>query len=384
VGQADATLLLGPDFTVLIDAGDYRRNDVVPHLKSIGVKELDLLIGTHPHADHIGQFPQVLETFPVKEVWLSGDTHTTRTFERTIDAILASGAAYHEPRAGEIFQFGSLHIEVLNPSRLTGNFHEGSVSIRAAFGNVAFIFTGDAETNTERTMIARGNNLRAQILQLGHHGSRTSSSQNFLEAVQPGVAIYSAGEGNSYGHPHDEVVDRILSMGIQLYGTDVHGTIVVESDGTTYSVSTDKAGDIRGPPSVAHPEPANFVLSNLSVSPSEIIVGESITISVDVANSGGNIGTHAVTLKVNGSELATQSLTLDPGQSQRVTFTTKTESGGTYTVEVDGLKSSFTAIERAVTGNLAVSASVKFASLGGGTQTLYATVTLNGRPVQGA
>ena len=248
VGQADATLLLGPDFAVLIDAGDYTRNDVVPYLKSVGVQEIDLLIGTHPHADHIGQIPQILEDFTVKEVWLSGDTHTSRTFERALDAILASGAAYHEPRAGETYQFGSLHIEVLNPDRLTGDFHEGSVSIRTVFGSVAFVFTGDAETPTERGMINRGHNLKAQILQLGHHGSRTSSSREFLDAVQPEVAIYSAGEGNSYGHPHDETVDRILSMGIQLYGTDVHGTIVVDTDGITYSVSTGKADSIRGPP----------------------------------------------------------------------------------------------------------------------------------------
>ena len=239
VGQADATLLLGPDFTVLIDAGDYRRNDVVPHLESVGVKEIDLLIGTHPHADHIGQFPQVLEAFPVKEVWLSGDTSTTLTFERAVDAILASDAAYHEPRAGEVFQFGSLHIEVLNPDQLTGDFHEGSISVRITFGEVSFLFTGDAETHTEQAMLDRGHNLEAQVLQLGHHGSRTSSSLAFLEAVSPEVAIYSAGEDNPYGHPHDEVVDRLDRMDILLYGTDIHGTIVITTDGASYSVETE-------------------------------------------------------------------------------------------------------------------------------------------------
>ncbi len=138
-------------------------------------------------------------------------------------------------------------------------------------------------------------------------------------------------------------------------------------------------------PPVVAPEPAKFVVSDLSISPGEVIAGESVTISFDVANSGGTTGTHTVTLKVNGSELATKSLTLDPGQSQRIAFTAKTESGGTYTVEVDGLKGTFTATEKAVSRALAVSASVKFASLGGGTQTLYATVTtLDGQPVQGA
>ena len=271
VGQADATLLLGPDFTVLIDAGDYRRNDVVSHLKSVGVQKIDLLIGTHPHADHIGQFPQVLATFPVKEVWLSGDTHTTRTFERALDAILASDAAYHEPRAGELFRFGSLHAEVLNPDHLTGDFHEGSVSIRAVFGDIAFIFTGDAETHTEFGMIGRGHNLKAHLLQLGHHGSRTSSSREFLDAVQPEVAIYSAGEDNSYGHPHDEVVNRILAMGIQLYGTDIHGTIVVETDGKTYNVRSDWVGDIRAPPST-DPEPEEPTWVDNGCAPGQISI----------------------------------------------------------------------------------------------------------------
>jgi len=241
VGQADATLFLGPDFTVLIDAGDYRRNDVVPHLDSVGVTELDLLIGTHPHADHIGQFPQVLESFPVGEVWMSGDLHTTRTFERAIDAILASDADYHEPRAGEVFEFGTLLIEVLNPHQITGDFHEGSISVRMTYGELSFVFTGDAETHTEQAMIDRGHNLEAQVLHLGHHGSRTSSGSAFLDAVSPDIAIYSAGEGNQYGHPHVEVVERVAAMGISLYGTDIHGTVVVVTDGVTYSVEGEYA-----------------------------------------------------------------------------------------------------------------------------------------------
>jgi competence protein ComEC len=248
VGQADASLLVGPDFAVLIDAGDYRRSDVVPHLRNAGVEALDLLIGTHPHADHIGQFPQVISAFDVKEVWMSGDEHTTQTFERALDAILASDAQYHEPRAGEVRNIGSLKIEVLNPSRLTGDLHEGSVSIRAVYGDVSLVFTGDAEAQTESQIIARGHELNSQILQLGHHGSRTSTALAFLRAVQPEVAVYSAGDGNQYGHPHSEVVNRVRAEGIELYGTDTHGTVVIETDGSTYSVDTARSGAPRAPP----------------------------------------------------------------------------------------------------------------------------------------
>jgi competence protein ComEC len=236
VGQGDATLLAGPDFTILIDAGRHDRSDVVPHLVAAGVQAIDLLVGTHPHADHIGQFPAVLGQFPVTEVWMPGNTHTTLTFERAIDAILGSGAAYHEPRAGEVYQIGTARVEVVNPESLTGNLHQGSVSLRIIFGEVAFLFTGDAEAPTEAAMIARGHPLHAQILQLGHHGSRTSSTLAFLQAVNPEVAIYSAGRNNSYGHPHDEVIDRLRSLGIAIYGTDVNGAVRVISDGATYRV----------------------------------------------------------------------------------------------------------------------------------------------------
>jgi competence protein ComEC len=238
VDQGDSTLLQGPDFTILIDAGRHDRNDVTPYLEAVGVQALDLLIGTHPHADHIGQFPQILARFPVTEVWMSGDTHTSLTFERALDAILSSGAGYHEPVAGEVYQIGLARIEVLNPEELSGHFHEGSISVRIRFGEVNFLFTGDAEGPIERAMIDRGRPVQAQILQLGHHGSRTSSSRLFLEAVQPEVAIWSAGRENLFGHPHPEVISRLDELGIEVYGTATHATILVESDGQSYALFT--------------------------------------------------------------------------------------------------------------------------------------------------
>lgn len=240
VGQGDATLLEGSDFTILIDAGRHNRNDVVPYLESMGIKEIDLFIGTHPHADHIGQANQVMEAFEVKEVWLSGDTHTSKTFERTIDTILAKDIAYHEPRVGEKYEIGSLRLEVLNPVQLTGDFHEGCISVGAVYEDISFLFTGDAEEQTEAEMIERGYHLQTNIFQLGHHGSSTSNTEAFLQAVNPEVAIYSAGKDNSYGHPHLEVMERLEEMQIPVYGTDVHGTILVVTDGKSYELQLEK------------------------------------------------------------------------------------------------------------------------------------------------
>lgn len=240
VGQGAATLLQGPDFAILVDAGRHDRSDVVPHLLAADVQSIDLFIGTHPHSDHIGQCAAVLQQFSVREVWMSGDLHTTRTFERCLDAILASDAAYYEPRAGEAFQIGSARLEIVHPKEVSGDFNNGSIGVRILYGNVVFLFTGDAESDAEAEMISRGHQLQAHILHLGHHGSRTSSTPPFLEAVEPEVAIYSAGADNSYGHPHQDVLQRVGEWGAAIYGTDVNGTIRVTTDGSTYAVFPEK------------------------------------------------------------------------------------------------------------------------------------------------
>lgn len=242
VGQGASTLVQGPDFSVLIDAGTPDGGEVVPYLRSAGIKSLDLLIGTHPHADHIGQVPKVLLAFPVKAVWLSGDPQTTRTFERALDAIQASPAVYHEPRAGETFVFGSSQVRVLSPATLTGNLNNDSIAIRLTFQNISFIFTGDAEEEAERTMTATGAEMSAQVLQLGHHGSSTASSKVFVEAVRPRIAVYSASAGNPYGFPHAETLATLAGVGVSVYGTDVNGTVRAITDGTSVRVLTARAG----------------------------------------------------------------------------------------------------------------------------------------------
>lgn len=245
VGQGDATLLMGPDFTVLVDAGRHDRNDVVPYLKEQNVQKIDLLIGTHPHADHIGQFPKILKNFLVNEVWLSGDLHTSRTFERAIDAILATSAKYHEPRANETFMVGSLKLDILHPSELTGDLNNGSITFRAIFREINFMFTGDAEFDAELEIVKSGQNLKSHILQIGHHGSKTSSSSQFLSKVSPEIAVYSAGLGNGYGHPHPEIIDKMDSLNIKMYGTDRNGTVILTTDGKTYNIELEKEHEER-------------------------------------------------------------------------------------------------------------------------------------------
>lgn len=231
VGQGDSTLLQGPDFTIVIDAGRHEGKEVVPYLQKAGVDTIDLLVGTHPHADHIGQMAQVINQFKVHEVWMSGDEHTSSTFERVIDAVADSGADYAEPRTGETYQIGSAFITILSPRELTGDLNAGSIAMRLDYGDTSFLFTGDAEAAQETAMLDSALPLQVDVLHLGHHGSSTSSTDRFLDATAPQWAVYSAGIDNTYGHPHAEVIARLNARKIKVYGTDTSGTIVLSSDG---------------------------------------------------------------------------------------------------------------------------------------------------------
>lgn len=173
-------------------------------------------------------------------MWLSGFEHPTRTFERALDAILAAGADYHEPRAGEVHRIGQARVLVLNPVELNDDLHDSNVAVHVQYGEIGFVFTGDAETHTEAAIVSRGYNMRADVLHLGHHGSSTSTSDGLLDAVSPVVAVYSAASDNSYGHPHAEPLARLARRGIDVYGTDEYGTIVIVTDGKEFSVTTEK------------------------------------------------------------------------------------------------------------------------------------------------
>ena len=246
VGQADATLFQyeheGENFNLLIDTGNFNSSNALEYLQKHDIDHIDVVMITHPHADHIGQLDKIVENIAVDEVWMSGYTITSQTFERAMEVVLNSDTDYHEPRMGEEYDIGPLAIEVLNPTEVQGGIHENCLSMRLVYGDISFVFTGDAEARTEHAMIDTGINLQAQILQLGHHGSETSNTPEFLKAVQPEIAIYSASENNQYGHPHQSVLDRLNDLKIKTYGTNVNGTIIVNTDGKSYEIETEKDG----------------------------------------------------------------------------------------------------------------------------------------------
>lgn len=247
VGQAEFTLFDGPEANIVVDAAHWQDENVVPYLREQGIEEVDLLVLTHPDADHIGQVPKMMDEMGVKEVWMSGTTHTTQTYEEAVGAVLESDAGYYEPRTGEVFRVGNTRIETLHPEegRLSGDGQKDSIAVRMVYGATSFVMTGDAEVTAESGMIenaeAGNTTLDSDVYQMGHHGSSTSSTRPFLEAVGPEVAVYSAGEDNKFGHPTEEVIQRHADMGIEVYGTDTHGTVVVEaSPEGNYTVETEK------------------------------------------------------------------------------------------------------------------------------------------------
>lgn len=241
VGQADASLIIQGEHSMLIDAGNNYDGEMVCQLiEEEGIEKLDMIIGSHPHADHIGGLTDVIGRFEIGQLFMPRVTTTTRIFEEVLDAIEAHDLSITTPVVGNEYDLGSASWQIIAPNAGDyNNLNDFSIGIRLAFGDHHFLFTGDAEDRSEREMLKNGLDLAAQVLHVGHHGSRTSSRTDFLKAVDPQYAVISVGEGNSYGLPHPEVTQRFAEMGITVYRTDLHGTVVLVSDGQELTFSMD-------------------------------------------------------------------------------------------------------------------------------------------------
>lgn len=239
VGQGSATLMQASDGTnILIDTGRYDDSDqrILGYLDQyIGTGgKIDLLIFTHNDADHIGNGDLVLDYFQVEEVWMNGVDHTTKVYEDVLDAISESNALYYEPKAQEIKNVGPFRIEVLSPSKtdVTDDQNEESIVTRTTLNEVSIMISGDVSSDIEKRLIKQNQVLNSDILLIGHHGSRDSSSSEWLSATDPKVGIVQNGKDNTYGHPHKETLLRIKNQGIPLYNTVDSGTVTVNIDET--------------------------------------------------------------------------------------------------------------------------------------------------------
>lgn len=246
VGQGDSILIELPDGnTMLIDASESDQAEgIIDYIEGRGHDTLDYVVATHPHADHIGGMREVLEAFDVGEIWMPDADSDTKTYENLLETVAEKEIPLHVAAAGKtILSTESLAIDLVAPcSKEYDDLNDYSAVIRLTYGKTRFIFTGDAEAHSEEEILASGVSLSADVLKLGHHGSSTSSSEAFVKAVDPKWGIISCGEGNSYGHPHRETLDKFADLGIELLRTDLLGTIVMTSDGETVKYGDSASG----------------------------------------------------------------------------------------------------------------------------------------------
>lgn len=236
LGQADSILLELPNNEImLIDAGNNSDGQkLVNYLREQGIDTIDYLIGTHPHADHIDGLDDVIENFVIGRIYMPEVIHTTKTFEDVLLAVQRKGKKITPARTGvSIIDDPVLQIYFLSPiSNNYKDLNHYSAVVKVDFLDKSFLFTGDAEKINEEEMIEKyGVRLKSHILKVGHHGSNTSTSEEFIEKVVPDYAVISVGKDNSYGHPSALVIQRLQNHGVKIYRTDLQGTIIARSDG---------------------------------------------------------------------------------------------------------------------------------------------------------
>ena len=243
VDQADCELIFLPDGKILlIDAGNRGDGEeIVAYLKGKNISKIDYVVATHPHADHIGGMSDVIDSFEIGKIFVprvaSSDVPTTKTYEDFLTSVQNKGLKLSAAKAGTtLFEGADYKADCFAPcSEDYKELNDYSVVIKLSYGIHSFLFTGDAEILSENEMLNAGYNLNSDVIKLGHHGSHSSSSEEFLNAVSPRYAVISCGEGNDYGHPHDETINTLSNLKgtPKTLRTDLDKTIIFKADGKT-------------------------------------------------------------------------------------------------------------------------------------------------------
>ncbi len=225
---------------MIIDAGtNASTSSLTNTIKAMGITRFDIIVATHPHEDHIGGMDAVISQFDIGKIYMPNATTTTKTFNDVLTAIKNKGLTITAPTSGAVFYLGQAQCTILAPnSQSYKDLNNYSIVIRLVYGNTSFLFTGDAQSESEKEMLLKGYNLKSDVLKVGHHGSNTATSPEFLKAVSPKYAVISVGKDNDYGHPHQVTLDKLAAAAVRVYRTDLNGTITIVSDGANLSTSS--------------------------------------------------------------------------------------------------------------------------------------------------
>lgn len=244
VGKADFIYIKFKNHNIIIDAADKEPNSIVTeYLKKQDVSKIDLAVVSHAHRDHIGQMAEVIKNFDIEKFIMAEIPQklipTGKTYEKMLLALKEKEVASKLVKAGEKFAIDDLEIEILGPVKKGKNLNDTSLVLKMIYKDIAFLFTGDAEKTEEGDIINAGYDLKADVIKIGHHGSRTSSSENFLKKVLPKFAIISVGPDKN-NLPKEEILKRIEKYCKNIYRTDLNGNIIVSTNGKDIKVKSEK------------------------------------------------------------------------------------------------------------------------------------------------
>ena len=244
VGQADAALVLCDGKAMLIDGGNAEDSSLLyTYLKNHNISQLDYVIGTHAHEDHIGGLAGALNYASVGTAYCPATSYDTKAFGNFVKALDKHGVSITVPSTGDSFTLGSATCTILAVNTDSSDPNNTSIVLRIVYGDTSFLFTGDAEREVEQAILNRGTNINSTVLKVGHHGSETSTSYVWLREIMPQYAVISVGTDNSYGHPTEDVLSRLRDAEVKTFRTDLQGDIICVSDGTTVTFTVERNAD---------------------------------------------------------------------------------------------------------------------------------------------